>query len=132
MSIPITSLPAKYQMQASSQIHAQPLAKVRLRQQTGDGLNKTERAFLEHLKRIYDRSPIYSQDVTLRIGNGTRYTPDFMVDLPGGAVFFETKGFMRDDAAVKIKVAARMYPLFRFHLVTKGKKGTWDIQHILP
>jgi hypothetical protein len=31
----------------------------------------------------------------------------------------ETKGFMRDDAAVKLKVAAGMYPM-RFYLVEKS------------
>ncbi len=40
----------------------------------------------------------------------------------------EVKGFMRDDAAVKLKVAAATYP-FRFVLVRvrpKNRGGGWD------
>ncbi len=39
----------------------------------------------------------------------------------------EVKGFMRDDAAVKLKVAAKMHPWWTFRLVKKSKKG-WDIK----
>jgi len=38
----------------------------------------------------------------------------------------EVKGFWRDDARVKIRVAASLYP-FRFVAVTKTKGG-WDIE----
>lgn len=38
----------------------------------------------------------------------------------------------RDDAAVKLKVAARTFPWIAFHLVTKRKGGGWDIQAVLP
>jgi len=44
---------------------------------------------------------------------------------------YEVKGFMRDDAAVKLKVAASLYPWIKFHLVTR-KKGEWIIQEVLP
>ena len=42
---------------------------------------------------------------------------------------------MRDDAAVKLKVAAALYPQFIFFLVTKRAKklgGDWDVQEVLP
>jgi len=41
----------------------------------------------------------------------------------------ETKGFMRDDAAVKLKVAADKFPEFLFVLVKKIKKQ-WDYEVI--
>jgi hypothetical protein len=36
---------------------------------------------------------------------------------------------MQDDANVKIKVAASIYP-FRFKVVRKGKGGMWDITEV--
>jgi hypothetical protein len=35
---------------------------------------------------------------------------------------YEVKGFMRDDAAVKLKVAASMYPCFRWVLVQRDRR----------
>jgi hypothetical protein len=46
----------------------------------------------------------------------------------GAVTFYETKGFMRDDAIVKIKTAAKQFPMFTFVLVTRKKKsegGAW-------
>ena len=60
----------------------------------------------------------------LRLGKGwkTTYAPDFMVLLPDGLIeLHEVKGFWREDARVKIKVAAALYPEFRFVAVTKDK-----------
>lgn len=120
---------------------AQP-AKKRLRQDT-KGLNKTEAAFLLWLRNHYDPVVVLSQAVTLRLGNGVRYTPDFIVPVPRVPVdgkhvelaAYETKGFLREDANVKLKVAATLYPWIRFHLVTKQTKkrgGGWDIETVLP
>jgi hypothetical protein len=118
--------------------------KSRIRQQTGPLLNKTEAAFYEYLKGQRPGASVLPQSITLKIGNGVRYTPDFAVvsDATNGHRspvcefhFYEVKGFMRDDAAVKLKVAASLYPLFGFHLVTKRPKklgGGWDIQNVLP
>jgi len=119
--------------------------KKRLRQQSGDGMNKTERAFLDYLMHHQTGNNlllrISSQDITLRIANGCRYTPDFCLHYEQGGEpvsFYEVKGFMRDDAAVKIKVAARQFPGFYFYLVTKRKGPRtapgcqWDIQRITP
>jgi hypothetical protein len=36
----------------------------------------------------------------------------------------ETKGFRRDDAMVKLKVAARLFPCFQFVLATRVR-GVW-------
>jgi hypothetical protein len=63
--------------------------------------------------------------VKLRLADKTFYTPDFLVVLKDGSLeFHETKGFWRDDARVKIKVAAELYPMFRFAALKK-KKGNW-------
>lgn len=116
------------------------VSKPRIRQDH-DGLNSTEAAFKAHLESVHSgatRMIIGSQNITLKLANGVRYTPDFNVtDRSGDALpeFYEVKGFMRDDAAVKIKVAAALYPQFLFFLVTKRAKklgGGWDVQEVLP
>ena len=67
--------------------------------------------------------------VTLRLAPRTTYTPDFMVMLKDGSIeFHEVKAFMEDDAAVKLKVAAAMFP-FRFVLV-KRAGATWTMKEI--
>ncbi len=105
-------------------------AKNRIRQ-NNVVLNRTEQAFLEFLK-AHGWPTVLSQAITLRLGNGVRYTPDFVTVGPDEkAEAWETKGFMRDDAAVKLKVAASLYPWIKFHLVTR-KKGEWIIQEVLP
>ncbi len=119
--------------------------KKRLRQQQGDGLNATERAFGLHVHSQHHGSAILPQSITLKLANGVRYTPDyFAVEVVADHTCdrdchiihaYEVKGFMRDDAAVKLKIAARVYPWIKFHLVTKKKKkdgGGWNIQEILP
>lgn len=114
------------------------VSKPRVRQD-GKGMNKTEEEFFEFAK--YDLSIIYpdaawfAQAITLKIANGVRYTPDVAVMYAGGVAFYEVKGFLRDDAAVKIKVAAHQYRLSKFFLVTKRNRkagGGWQIDLILP
>lgn len=147
-------LSPKFQAQAVAQLHAavrprtiaiQPAdaapAKKRLRQNAG-GLNKTEAAFEQWLGAgNVNAARILTQAITLRLANGCRYTPDFVTvdaarvqDGEADACTlraYEVKGFMRDDAAVKLKVAASRYPWIKFHLVTKAKGGTWSVQEIL-
>ncbi len=137
--IPLSSLPPKLQAQVVAQLATKSLQNTpeakRLRQ-SAKGPNKTEAAFAAYLRAANcsqgDR-PMFEQAVTLKLGNGVRYTPDIFCPLPE-PVFYEVKGFMRDDAAVKIKVAAGLHTWARFYLATrKGKTATgWDIQHILP
>jgi hypothetical protein len=109
----------------------------RLRQKTAPKLNKTETAWRDYLRTQYPTDTIHEQAITLQIGNGVRYTPDFIVTYPAGlategvcVMAYEVKGHMRDDAAVKLKVAARAYPWIGFTLVSR-KGGTWQTQEIL-
>lgn len=109
--------------------------KARIRQNSA-GLNKTEQAFFDWLKATYPNRTHYSQAITLKLGNGVRYTVDFVsvLQYARGEAFlnaYECKGFARDDAIVKLKVAASMYSWLIFHLVTR-KGGTWQIQEVLP
>ncbi|MGD0968655.1 MAG: hypothetical protein ABR949_10240 [Candidatus Aquilonibacter sp.] len=63
----------------------------------------------------------------MKLAPDTRYTPDFAVMLADGSLeMHETKGFMREDALVKIKLAAELFP-FRFFLVKRDRDG-WDVK----
>jgi hypothetical protein len=96
-------------------------------------MNRTEEKYawiLEGRKLAGELQRYDFEKVTLKIGNDCRYTPDFfVVNRDGEVEFHEVKGsFMRDDAQVKIKVAAENFP-FRFFLA-KLIKGGWDIKEI--
>lgn len=95
-------------------------------------LNKLERSWLRQLRLTHPEENIGVQSFTMKLGDDCRYTPDFWtLDANGQIHFWECKGFMRDDALVKIKAAARKYRLFRFVLVTK-EKGQWVEKPINP
>lgn len=107
---------------------------------TKSKLNKLESAFYEVLKRRYSGfdDKVYPMGLTLKLGDDCRYTVDFLCvshfsydngghqDVLTG---YEVKGFMRDDALVKLKVAAKMFPFIRFVLVTR-KAGVWTEKEI--
>jgi hypothetical protein len=105
-------------------------AKKSLRQKSGPKLNKTEAAFLQYISQFYPAERIGIQDVTLHLANGCRYTPDFRV---GWHSFYEVKGHMRDDAAVKIKVAAARFTDLQLFLVFRDKNqpSGWRIEEVL-
>lgn len=112
--------------------------KARLRQRTKPLLNRLETAFLQRLEHQYQHgATILSQSITLKIANGCRYTPDFVVitrrkDFGIGIEVWEVKGAMAwEDGMIKLKVAAGLYPWITFNLAS-GKAGTWRIQQILP
>lgn len=69
------------------------------------------------------------EGLKLRLADNTFYTPDYAVMAADGAIeCHEVKGFWTDDARVKIKVAADLYP-FRFIAVralAKKHGGGWD------
>lgn len=95
-------------------------------------MNKLEQSRadeLELLRRSGEVIAFWFEQVTLKLADDTRYTPDFMVLYADGAlVFEETKGFWEDDALVKIKVAAAMFPFPFVGLRRLPKKagGGWE------
>lgn len=99
-------------------------------------LNKTEKAYEDMLKgMIVDGEILWYkfEGIKLRLADNTFFTPDFFVMRSSGELeCIEVKGFMFDDANVKIKVAAENFPfLFKIARV-KPKKlgGGWDIRVI--
>lgn len=95
-------------------------------------MNKTEAAYaakLEERKTAGEIVGFWFEAVTFKLAKDTRYTPDFLVQLADGTLeAHEVKGFWEDDAKVKIKVAASMFPvLFRaFKVRPKKHGGGWE------
>lgn len=89
-------------------------------------MNKTEQAWADQLelaKRAGDVLDYKFEAVKLRLADNTFYTPDFFVVLADTTIRVdEVKGFWRDDARVKIKVAAEQFPWLRFQAVSRKKK----------
>lgn len=101
---------------------------------TRGGMNRTESAYADHLDACKASGQIkawYFTPIKFLLAPATTYTPDFLViGADDTAEFHETKGFMRDDANVKIKVSASMFP-FPFFLVYKLPKNKgWDVRPV--
>ncbi len=107
-------------------------AKARTRRLPGQ-MNGLERRYADHLNLRLAAGELDRWDyepVTLKLAPRTTYTPDFRVILPDGTEeYHETKGFMRDDAHVKLKVAATQHP-YTFRLVTWSKAAGFTISEI--
>lgn len=101
------------------------------RLKTGE-MNKTESSYanlLELEKRAGNVAWYKFEGIKFRLADNTYYTPDFAVMRSDGRLeIHETKGFWTDDARVKIKVAADMYPIAFFAFKPKAKKlgGGWE------
>jgi hypothetical protein len=99
-------------------------------------MNRTEAQYaskLELRRRVGDIAWYVYEGITLRLGDDCRYTPDFAVMLQNGELeLHEVKGFWRDDARVKVRAAASMYP-FRFVIARRDRGGDgWAIEEIRP
>ena len=97
-------------------------------------MNKTEQAYFEHLtqrKHIGEILWFKFEGIKFRLADKTFYTPDFAVMNADNQIeIHEVKGFWQDDAKVKIKVAADIYPFPFIAVMKKAKKhgGGWEFQ----
>lgn len=96
--------------------------------------NKTEAAYEQYLELQYKAGEILwyrFEGIKLRLADNTFYTPDFFVLRKDGHLeCHEVKGFWKDDARVKIKVAASLYPFAFLAVTQKSKKaaGGWEVE----
>jgi hypothetical protein len=90
-------------------------------------MNKTEARYAKLLDdRLHAGEILWYkfEGVKLRLADNTFYSPDFFVMLADGTLeVHEIKGFFTEDAKVKVKVAAAMYP-FQF-IVIRLVKNEW-------
>jgi len=90
-------------------------------------MNKLEQEYADLF--LAQKTCWFYEAVTLKLADDCRYTPDFMVIEDDDTVtFVETKGHWRDDAKVKIRVAAEKFPMFRFEAWSKTNK-IWTRVH---
>jgi hypothetical protein len=95
-------------------------------------MNRLEASYAEHLEMLRGIGAILwwaFEAVKLRLADKCFLTPDFCVMLKDGTLEMrDTKGFMEEDANIKLKVAAQLYP-FGFVVVKKQAKklgGGWE------
>jgi hypothetical protein len=103
------------------------------------GMNGTERDFAVLLEAKKRNGSILSwrfEPVTLRLAPGSGYTPDFMIVACDGTIdFAEVKGFWREAARVRLKVAADLFREFSFIAYRKLAKkdgGGWTTEPFAP
>lgn len=97
-------------------------SKAKARQPERGTMNKTEARYAGHLELRKAAGEILSwsfETITLRLAKRTTYTPDFFVVTAEREIeLHEVKGSWRaphqEDARVKIKVAAELFPWARF------------------
>lgn len=97
-------------------------------------MNKTEAAyaaFLDTLILCKDVLWWKFEAVNLRLAEKTFYRPDFLVLKADGALeCHEVKGHWEEDARVKIKVAASIYPMqfIAVQALPKSKGSGWKVE----
>jgi hypothetical protein len=89
-------------------------------------MNRLEARYAQQLdaqRRVGEVLWFGYEAITLKLAPDTRYTPDFaVITCEGEMQFHETKGHWRDDALVKIKVAANLFPWAEFRAInSKGE-----------
>lgn len=102
----------------SSDALAPPPEKIRM--------NKTETRYAQHLEAFRAAGEVvwYAfEPMKFRLADNTHWTPDFGVQLNSlqPMAFVDVKGtrkngkpWVEEDAQLKIKIAAKMFPMFRF------------------
>lgn len=95
------------------------------------GMNKTEQARAVELEAMKRRDEIVAwwyERWTFKLADDLRYTPDFVIQRPNGALEVEEiKGFWRDDARAKVRMFVELYP-FPVRAYTRAKTGGWDVE----
>lgn len=94
-------------------------------------MNRTEQAYANHLEleKIQGRVSWFKfEGIKFRLADATFYSPDFAVLLSNGELeIHEVKGFWQDDARVKIKIAAELYPMRFIAVQYKNKQWSREV-----
>jgi hypothetical protein len=120
--VKLSDLPLDLQRQALAKLH--PTTTIHHRQ------NKTEALFASHLELLKKAGDIQWwawEPMKFKLAEmATTYTPDFCVFHNDNSMeFVEVKGFLREKASVKFKVALTLYPMFTWTMI-RFTKGNWE------
>lgn len=99
---------------------------------TPRGMNKLELRWSQELELERQAGTIRGwrfNEIRLKLADGSWFKCDFWVVCADGSVRMdETKGYWRESARVRIRVAARLFPEFRFRAIQwKGHAG-WKVE----
>lgn len=101
--------------------------------ETQEKMNKTERRYADYLEMLKVAGEIIwygYETLKIKLADRTTYTPDFTVVTGRNHLeFHEVKGWWRDDARVKIKIAAKQIPWARFiavRAIPQKDGGGWE------
>ena len=88
--------------------------------------NKTERRYaqtvLEGLRLSGEILEWRYEPLNFRMADNTYYRPDFLLIYETHFEIVEIKGFLRDDAHVKFKTCAALYPWFKWRMIFYNKR----------
>lgn len=98
--------------------------------------NKTEALYKTHLEALRQAGEVLwykFEGIRLVLAEGCSYTPDFAVMRSDGTLeLHEVKGaraIFRDDARVKVKMAAELFPFKVIVVYPKPKRtGGWEVE----
>ena len=120
---------------------ATPVEAYVMRVTAPSAMSKTERAYSQWLQLRVEKREIVGfrfEALRLELAPRTTYTPDFMVTVtldPLWIELHEVKGSWKaphqEDARVKLKVAATMFPEFKFMAavsIPQKKGGGWEFE----
>lgn len=97
-------------------------------------MNKTETAYAGFLNTLIACGDVIwwrFEGYKFRLADNTFYSPDFAVMRASGHLeMHEVKGHWQDDARVKIKVAASIYPheFIAVQALPKSKGAGWKVE----
>lgn len=98
-------------------------------------MNRTEKAMAAELSIEHAAGEIRwwgFESVKIRLADKTWHTPDFCIIHNDGSIEFrETKGHWEDDARVKFKIAAELFPWALFTAYKRVGSG-WDFETMRP
>ena len=96
-------------------------------------MNGLESRYAKHLDwqiREGQIAAYWFEQFKVRLADLTWYTPDFLVQMPDGTLEWrETKGWMRDDANIKVKVTSELYWQFPIRVVQE-KRGVFTVREV--
>ena len=95
-----------------------------------NGLEKKYAAYLDIRKVTGEILDWRFEPLKLKLAPAMFYNPDFLLLMPDRTVeLHECKGWLEDDAAVKIKVAREMFAeIFTIVLVRMDKNKQWTFK----